>query len=213
MQQRIAAKRTHTILTDFFIIFYPQALRIPFRGAQAHGKGQKAQRRIVGSHAGVIRPAPKPDEPVQHQHQIREEEQHAGQCDGSIYKASISDEVAQRLTQHGGDDQCVDDANHAENRHVKVEERAEQEEQETPEEQDSADGEIQSLHSLREAVGDDEADVAERKGGGADDEIVADQHVSEERKHKTGRHAHVEPFAILLGYEGVAEIDQSEGGK
>ena len=161
----------------------------------------------------MIRPAPKADEPVEHQHEIREEEQKARARHNAADEAFGADEIARGLAQHGGDDEGVDDTNDTEDRYVKGQQRAEQKEQQTGEEQTAAERKIQSPHPLQEAVGDNEADVAEGEGGRSHDEIVADQHVAEAGQHKTRRHADVEALVRLLGRKGVAQIDETEDGE
>ena len=158
----------------------------------------------------MIRPAPESDEQIEYQHQIREKKQNT--CDGDRSRNGVlfSDKIADRLTEHRGNDQRVDDTNDAEDRHFKGKQRTEQKKEQTSEEQYSADDIIKLLHFLHKAVGNDKANVTERKGRRTDDEIVTDQNITEECKHKTCLHADIEFCIRLFCFQGIGEINETE---
>ena len=125
----------------------------------------------------------------------------------------FSDKITDRLAEHGRNDQCVDDTNNAEDRHFKCKQRTEQKKDQASEEQNAADDIIKLLHFLHKAIGDDKANVTERKGRRADDEIVTDQIVTEECQHKTCRHTDIEFGTRLFGFQRISKIEKTKQGK
>ena len=177
-----------------------------------HCECEETERGIIRTHASVGRPIPDADEPIAHQHKVGEEEKEACARDRCGQCRALTHEVADRLTEHGGDDEGVDEAHDTENGNLKGQQGGEEEEH-AGGEHAAADHAVDFSDLLQKAVGDDEADVSEREDRRAGDELPVDQHVTEEREEESRGHGEIEFFVGLLCREGVKKVDHAEQGE
>ena len=177
---------------------------------QQHGQSQETEGGVVGSHAGVIRPAPQADEPIQHQHEIREEEQPAGHRHGSRVQAGRVDQVADGLAQHGGDDEGIHQADRLKNRLIEVQKGAEQQKGRRREKDPVADGAVEEPDPLQDAVGRHKEDMPQGKGGRPDDEVLVDETVPQKGQDQPQGHGDIEGGLCPLGRKGVDQIDHPQ---
>ena len=161
----------------------------------------------------MIRPAPQADEPVEDQHEIREEEQTACHRYGRRVQTGRADQVADGLAQHERDHEGVHQADPLEQRPTEIQQGTEQQERRRREEDPAADGAVQSLDSLRDTVRHHEKDMPQGKGGGPDDEVLVDETVPQKGQDQPQGHGDVEDGLFSLGHKGIDQVDHPQKGE
>ena len=174
-----------------------------------HGERHQTERGVIGSHASVGRPVPNTDKPVADEHEIGEEEKEACDSDRCGELRFVTEEIAECLAEHGGNDHCVNEADDTEDGNVEGNERREEEDH-ASEKYTATDHVVELLNTLQTTIRNDEEDVSEREDRRTGDEAPVDHDVTEKCEYETCSHVQEEFFVCLLGFAGIEEVDESE---
>ena len=181
-------------------------------GLDEHSERHQAECREVRTHARIGRPIPDTDKPVAHEHKVGEEEKKACCGDGYGRFVLVAEEITDRFTKHGSDDQRINEANNAENGIFKRDQR--REEEDCASDKDGAsDYAVERSELPNKAVCDHEANVAECEDSRAGNKLPVDEYIAEKRKEKTCHHGKIEFHVGFFRFISVNEIDRAEDGK